>query len=332
MAQASSSGADINTHAMSSILSLPPELLSSCMLALSLKDLGCAATVCSDLRAVCNDPALWCALLRNVWLKPHGQPYYCEEELPEGATARAEFIERLGRYRMIDRLRFGIEDGPWLREVRTSGGGQGLVLVEPFERRFIKQQLDLTYWGTTQSAHDDHAVGCAVARMRSLATGSESPATGSGLAWPVGGGTICVRYYEATVVDAGECGFIAIGWSRDGYAQKCRQPGWGAHTYGYHGDDGRAYHHSGYGKRFHGPFSTGSIVGTGLVFWREAAEVADDSDIAVARGVIFFTIDGVLVGAPFESALKVCASPAISRLLPPSPAFSRLLSPSTLLT
>ena len=67
-----------------------------------------------------------------------------------------------------------------------------------------------------------------------------------------------------------------------------------ADTYGYHGDDGRAYHNSGFGRRFHGPFGVGQTVGTGLVFRRGAG----------AKGLIFYTVDGELVGAPFEQVVK----------------------------
>jgi hypothetical protein len=40
-----------------------------------------------------------------------------------------------------------------------------------------------------------------------------------------------------------------------------RLPGWEAHSYGYHGDDGHAFHGSGTGRAFGPGFTTGDVVG-----------------------------------------------------------------------
>jgi hypothetical protein len=40
-----------------------------------------------------------------------------------------------------------------------------------------------------------------------------------------------------------------------------RLPGWEAHSYGYHGDDGHAFHGSGTGRSFGPGFTTGDVVG-----------------------------------------------------------------------
>jgi hypothetical protein len=40
-----------------------------------------------------------------------------------------------------------------------------------------------------------------------------------------------------------------------------RLPGWEPHSYGYHGDDGHAFHGSGQGRPFGPDFTTGDVVG-----------------------------------------------------------------------
>ncbi|KAJ1623764.1 hypothetical protein T492DRAFT_562397, partial [Pavlovales sp. CCMP2436] len=50
---------------------------------------------------------------------------------------------------------------------------------------------------------------------------------------------------------------IAVGWCHESYPQKCKQPGWDKNSYGWHGDDGRAYHASGWGIPFGPTFTTG---------------------------------------------------------------------------
>ena len=104
--------------------------------------------------------------------------------------------------------------------------------------------------------------------------------------WPVGhGGQVC--YFEVDVLDGGMHRYIAVGWCREQYPQECKQPGWGRCSYGYHGDDGRAYSGSGFGKRFGPTFGSGQVVGTGLV-------------MRAGEAYIFYTLDGELVGTPFK--------------------------------
>ena len=49
-----------------------------------------------------------------------------------------------------------------------------------------------------------------------------------------------VAYFEVTVVDKGEHGYIGIGVGLDDFGAANKQPGWKVGSFGYHGDDGRS--------------------------------------------------------------------------------------------
>ena len=104
-----------------------------------------------------------------------------------------------------------------------------------------------------------------------------------------------MHYYEVTVEHAGTHGFIAIGWARRGFEGLMKQPGWVAHSYGYHGDDGCAYSGYGYGRRFGPTFTAGHVVGTGLVICEGGENLPPTSHI-------FYTLDGELQGTPFAAS------------------------------
>ena len=136
-------------------------------------------------------------------------------------------------------------------------------------------------------------------------TGNESQQEGSstvGVAilnndlrkWPRPAGVAFdVFYFEITVVDAGDKGYIALGWAKPGFERRCKQPGWSDESYGYHGDDGGAYAGFGWPRRFGPTFTTGSVVGSGLLM------PCAHSSVGGPR--IFYTLDGALVGTPFSS-------------------------------
>ena len=72
-----------------------------------------------------------------------------------------------------------------------------------------------------------------------------------------------IYYYEMLVLNAGEHGYVAIGFTANG-TNLNRQPGWARHTYGYHGDDGRLFEERGHGKKYGPVFGTNDVVGCGI--------------------------------------------------------------------
>lgn len=89
-----------------------------------------------------------------------------------------------------------------------------------------------------------------------------------------------IYYFEILVKNAGAKGQMSIGFTGPGY-RMCRQPGWEANSYGYHGDDGFLYHGHGKGEAFGPTFTTGDTVGGGINY---------------ATQEIFFTKNGTLIG------------------------------------
>lgn len=58
------------------------------------------------------------------------------------------------------------------------------------------------------------------------------------------------------VINKGRNGFVGIGFSAADVSLD-RLPGWETHSFGYHGDDGHAFHHSGKGRPYGPTFGTG---------------------------------------------------------------------------
>ena len=62
-----------------------------------------------------------------------------------------------------------------------------------------------------------------------------------------------IYYYEMLVLNAGELGYVAIGFTANGI-NLSDQPGWDRHTWRWHtwilGDDGRLFEGRGYGKKY----------------------------------------------------------------------------------
>eukprot|EP00877_Chromochloris_zofingiensis_P000059 jgi/Chrzof1/10053/Cz04g25140.t1 len=104
-----------------------------------------------------------------------------------------------------------------------------------------------------------------------------------------------VYYFEMTVLNHGEHGRIALGFTEKSF-KLTRQPGWEPGSYGYHGDDGRKYHYAEKGGEEYGPtFSTGDTVGAGIHLGRqEMFFTKNGSKLRVAfrgvKGVLFPTI------------------------------------------
>ncbi|KAL9234615.1 hypothetical protein vseg_009469 [Gypsophila vaccaria] len=96
----------------------------------------------------------------------------------------------------------------------------------------------------------------------------------------------CVAYYfETKVLNSGAHGYIAIGFTPKDF-QMCRQPGWDANSYGYHGDDGLLYYDGRSGEPFGPTFTTGDTVGAGINY---------------ASQELLFTKNGVIVGTVFKN-------------------------------
>ena len=242
---------------VTTLASIPFECHIAILACSSVRDICSAAAACRDWHTAASDDALWRQLLQLVWgVSGKRSPSM------QPASARAEFMRRCRLHQLLASQTVG---------VRSS---------------FVRQELNsfnaLLYAGVADDAEVDDTVGVACSAQ------ALEP-------WPVGPGD-AVCYFEAHVDDGGANQYIAVGWCRGDYPQARRQPGWERHTYGYHGDDGRAYSGSGYGKRFGPAFGTGQTVGTGLVLPRASG----------GQGAcVFYTLDGELVGTPF----KRCAPP-----------------------
>lgn len=79
---------------------------------------------------------------------------------------------------------------------------------------------------------------------------------------------------------------VAVGVATEAFDWHARMPGWDAHSFGYHGDDGGIFHSSGGMLRKFGPsYGRGDVVGCGIDH--------------VARG-IFFTLNGNFVGYAWQ--------------------------------
>lgn len=235
------------------LASLPFECHVAILACASIRDIGAAAAASRDWRIAATDDALWRHLLQLVW-------GVSGESWSSAAPARAhdEFVRRCRVHQLL--------------------GEASLSVRNSFVTAFPKgSNAQLGYAGVAADAEVDDTVGvsCSAQALEPWAFGP--------------GDAVC--YFEVDVRDGGEHQYVAVGWCRDDYPRTRKQPGWERHTYGYHGDDGRAYSGSGYGKRFGPAFGTGQTVGTGLVLPRASG----------GQGAcIFYTLDGELVGSPFK--------------------------------
>lgn len=93
-----------------------------------------------------------------------------------------------------------------------------------------------------------------------------------------------IYYFEIKVISKGEDGFICIGFCRAANKLE-RLPGWDAHSYAYHADDGHVFDQCGQGKEYGPSFSSGDIVGCCINYANKTA---------------FFTKNGASLGIAFE--------------------------------
>ncbi|KAK9797770.1 hypothetical protein WJX73_010039 [Symbiochloris irregularis] len=107
-------------------------------------------------------------------------------------------------------------------------------------------------------------------------------------------------YFEVDVVNKGRDGFIGIGFVSHDF-DKGRLPGWEPHTFGYHGDDGKAFHNSSSGIPYGPKFGTGDRLG--VMFNR-------------AERTIAYTKNGIYLGIAFRNVQDDVLYPAVGLRTP----------------
>ena len=135
-------------------------------------------------------------------------------------------------------------------------------------------------------------------------------------------------YFEVTVgappegAALGPLDCIAVGLASARFPLAGRQPGWDAHSFGFHSDDGHLFHGS--GQHMYSTarrFSVGDVVGCGLSLLSHKALAVPNpstrptSEHFIRRALpasaqVFFTLNGALVAAP------LAARPALLPLFP----------------
>lgn len=86
---------------------------------------------------------------------------------------------------------------------------------------------------------------------------------------------------------------VAVGLASKRFPLSGRMPGWDAHSYAYHSDDGKRFHSNGIGTNFGPSFGPGDTVGCGINYMPAA-------NTHHSVGTIFFTLNGAFVGWAFE--------------------------------
>ncbi|ORY67939.1 concanavalin A-like lectin/glucanase domain-containing protein [Leucosporidium creatinivorum] len=117
-----------------------------------------------------------------------------------------------------------------------------------------------------------------------------------------------VYYYEVTITDKGLSGYIGIGFSHREVSLS-RLPGWEDNSWGYHGDDGRAFCCLGTGESFGPTFTTGDVVGCGVDYTgagpeKEGKERSRETAAKKGEGEggrVFFTKNGDMLGYAFSN-------------------------------
>jgi len=107
-------------------------------------------------------------------------------------------------------------------------------------------------------------------------------------------------YYEIEVLNKGQNGFVGIGFSTADVKLE-RLPGWEPHSYGYHGDDGHSFNHSGKGVPYGPTFGTGDYIGV----------IYNKVDRTIA-----FTKNGVHLGVAFRNVYEERLYPTVGMRTP----------------
>ncbi|CAI5463452.1 unnamed protein product [Closterium sp. Yama58-4] len=165
------------------------------------------------------------------------------------------------RQQQQQQIQGGGDSSPWMEseepeptELNPSKCGQRLLLS--------KDKLSVTYTGNGTHNNDVGAIQANRAAPSQRA----------------------IYYFEIVVKDRGARGCVAVGFA-DASFKTCRQPGWEASSYGYHGDNGKVYHNSGRGEAYGPEFTTNDVVGAGINYGTHE---------------IFFTKNGKSLGPAFR--------------------------------
>lgn len=119
-----------------------------------------------------------------------------------------------------------------------------------------------------------------------------------------------VYYFEVTVLDKGQAGYIGIGVSGPNVSLS-RLPGWEKDSWALHGDDGSIFSGRGQGTPFGPTYGTGDVIGVG-VDWTHAHSLhrqpASTNHHAISETAkhgplakIFFTKNGQMLGPSASS-------------------------------
>ncbi|XP_057378371.1 ran-binding protein 10-like isoform X1 [Daphnia carinata] len=90
-------------------------------------------------------------------------------------------------------------------------------------------------------------------------------------------------YFEVKILDKGNDGYIGVGLSAE-WVDTNALPGWRENSFGYHGDDGKAFCSSGVGQPYGPTFTTNDVIGCGINF---------------IDNTCFYTKNGVNLGTAF---------------------------------
>jgi hypothetical protein len=113
---------------------------------------------------------------------------------------------------------------------------------------------------------------------------------------------LVVGYFEVSIGPsggadrAGSC--IAVGVATKQFPLLGRFPGWDSSSYGWHSDDGQAFHNSGHGTPFQRGYGPGDVIGCGVDLLPCLPTDRRGYDASAAR--LFFTRNGRMAGYAFE--------------------------------
>ncbi|CAB4477966.1 SPRY-domain-containing protein [Rhizophagus irregularis] len=151
---------------------------------------------------------------------------------------------------------------------------------------FNKNPIDLpTRWNTSDSNDNLQVIGDKELKVLYIGPGQNDADAASIRANHSIPSEVGLYYFEVSIVDAGESGYIGIGFGVHS-AFLWKLPGWEPNTFGYHGDDGKKFRSSSSkGHNYGPPFTTWDTIGCGINFFNKTA---------------FYTKNGICLGEAFN--------------------------------